>query len=506
MRLLRAKPFKNLSQPVLVKTTALVLMLIGAGVAWGKKDYWAPAARSWLAIGGADQADGDDEDHPRHDEEENPDSLELSTEARRSLGLVAGKAKLGGYDRRITIPAMIVERPGQTRHNVVAPTTGVVENLRVIEGEAISPGDPLFQIRMTHKDLLQLQTEFIQSIGRLAVEQEEIDRIQGLADKGIVPEKQLLQHEYEKKKIMAVLRAQREALRLHGLSPTQVATIEKGVQSRFKDSLPNGDRPDDEQLKRNALVPNLPVFAPSPNGAVDEPRDASPGTSGSYSGTSSEGPLFVVHHLAVEPGQHVQAGDELCTLVDLSRLYIEGKAFEQEVDEILNAAGNDEEVTARLVGDPDNVRFRSGLKIVRVANRVDSESRALKFYVGLPNRIVRDEQRSGRRFVTWLFQPGQRMELSVPVEHWTDRIVLPADAVARDGLESYVFVQNGNYFQRQPVEIVHRDKDRVVVAPDESLLGKRIVQSGAHRLLMALKKKAGGGSGGHPPHGHHHHH
>ena len=48
------------------------------------------------------------------------------------------------------------------------------------------------------------------------------------------------------------------------------------------------------------------------------------------------------------------------------------------------------------------------LKILYLSNRVESDSRALAFYVRLPNQL-RDDRRSdeGHRFATWRFRPGQ---------------------------------------------------------------------------------------------------
>ena len=130
-----------------------------------------------------------------------------------------------------------------------------------------------------------------------------------------------------------------------------------------------------------------------------------------------------------------------------------------------------------------------------LADKVEPESRALRFYVTLPNRLVReDRQACGRRFVYWQFRPGQRTEIKVPVERWTDRIVLPVEAVAQDGAEAYVFEANGDHFDRRPVRVEYRDQRSVVIANDGSLkLGGLVAESAAHEMQLALKNKAGGG-------------
>ena len=105
--------------------------------------------------------------------------------------------------------------------------------------------------------------------------------------------------------------------------------------------------------------------------------------------------------------------------------------------------------------------------------------------------------------MTWRHKPGQRMQIRVPVEEWPDRIVLPAEAVAQDGVESYVFRANGDHFDREPVHVEHRDPQWVVIANDGALFpGDRVAMSAAQQLQLALKTKSGGGI---DPHAGHHH-
>ena len=46
--------------------------------------------------------------------------------------------------------------------------TGVVAQFS-IQGEAVEPGQPLFEVRLTHEDLLQVQTEFLRTVEELDV-------------------------------------------------------------------------------------------------------------------------------------------------------------------------------------------------------------------------------------------------------------------------------------------------------------------------------------------------
>ncbi|GAB4137581.1 MAG: hypothetical protein Tsb009_05230 [Planctomycetaceae bacterium] len=143
------------------------------------------------------------------------------------------------------------------------------------------------------------------------------------------------------------------------------------------------------------------------------------------------------------------------------------------------------------------------LSIIFVANEIDSVSRALYFYVGLPNELSTKKSSRMNRFLSWKYRPGQRMQILVPVEVWNDVIVLPVDAVAQEGPEFYVFVENGKRFVRRAVSVKYRDQFEVVLDYDGSISpGDRVAMNSAHQLLIALKNQAGGAVDPHAGHSH----
>jgi hypothetical protein len=95
------------------------------------------------------------------------------------------------------------------------------------------------------------------------------------------------------------------------------------------------------------------------------------------------------------------------------------------------------------------------------------------------------------------------MQIRVPVETWPDRIVLPAQAVAQDGVENYVFRANGAHFDREPVHVEHRDPEWVVIANDGTLFeGDRVAMTAAQQLQLTIKNKSGGAVDPHAGHNH----
>lgn len=403
-----------------------------------------------------------DHDHAGHSDDS---SIEVSEQARRSLGLREGEIALTTFTRTISVPAMIVERKGRSQFTVIAPMTGYLTSVFVSEGQAVSPGQQLFELRLTHEELVQAQADLLKTTEEVHVVTREIRRIEGIAPEGLIPGKTILERKYELQKLEAVRTAQRQALLLHGITDSQIDGI----------------------LATRTLLGTLVVRAPDV--AVGAKAPAAP---------------LVVQELRVERGQHVTAGDTLAALADHETLFIEGSAFEHDIPHVSRAVREGGGVTAIAEADATGEPRTDGLRIVSVANRLDPESRTLHFSVLLPNSLVRDSTEDGdRRFVEWRYKPGQRMQLLVPIEAWPDRIVVPVDAVAQEGLETYVFRANGDHFDRQPVHVEHRDAQVVVIANDGGLFpGDRIALSAAQQLQVAIKNKAGGGIDPHAGHNH----
>lgn len=115
-----------------------------------------------------------------HDE---GNSLDLSPQAMANLGLTAEflqPIRLETFRRSITVPAIIVERPGRTRIQVSTPMAGVITHVHAVRGEAVEPGTLLFKLRITAEELVATQTALLATIGELDVEKREIARLASL--------------------------------------------------------------------------------------------------------------------------------------------------------------------------------------------------------------------------------------------------------------------------------------------------------------------------------------
>ncbi len=426
------------------------------------------------------------------------ESLELSSAAMRNLGLSDQYLKpleLSSYRRTITIPAVVVSKPGRTQIEVSAPLTGVVTHVHAVTGEAVVPGTLLFEVRLTHEELVTAQTDFLKSLGELDVEKLEITRLENAAESGAISGRTLLERKYSRDKLEALIRAQREALRLHGLSDRHIEEIES--ERRLLRSLqilaPSIDTHDHtEELHLSSRMVQPISHAANP----DQDEHAT-----TKDDKSAEN--LVIEHLAVRKGQSVTAGETLCVVANLKSLYIEGQAFDQDAPAISSAAAKNWPVTAMFPG-ADGESTVTDLKLSFVASEVDRESRALGFFVDLPNEVIGESKNTeGQRFISWKYRPGQRLQLLVPVEEWPSEIVVPVDAVARDGVDWFVFRRNGKHFDRVAVHVKYRDQTSVVIANDGAVFpGDVIALRAAHQMQMALKNKSGAGADPHAGHTH----
>ncbi|MGB6043236.1 MAG: efflux RND transporter periplasmic adaptor subunit [Pirellulales bacterium] len=464
-----------LSSTVLKWSVAIVIVTAVAVLGTIFHKQWLPMANALLASASpsVEQPESHNDAHAGHDGHSDngheghneATSLELSDKALRNVGFRPYVVKLQPFIKTTAVPAMVVERPGRSQLDVTAPMTGIVMKVYAIEGEAVESGQPLFDLRLTHEDLVTAQRDFLRSAQELDVVERELKRL-NLISGGVIPGKRILEREYEQQKIEAALLAQREGLLLHGLSQPQINDI----------------------LANRSLLKALTVVAPQAKGDCT---------------TSEVQHLFTVQTLNVKPGQQVSAGESLSILGDHCRLYIEGKAFEEDAEKLNQVANENVSVSAVLMSRGPERGSEENLQILYLSDRVEPESRAFHFYVGLPNQLVRDQKKDGHRFIGWKYKPGQRFEVRIPVQQLDNRIVLPVDAVVEEGAETFVFQQNGDHFDRVEVHIEDRDQGHVVIADDGSLYpGDVVAAKGAYQMHLAMKNKAGGGIDPHAGHSH----
>ncbi len=410
-----------------------------------------------------------------------PDTLKLSDAAWKNIGLVTGVVEPSDFVKQISVPAIVVERPGRSQTRITSQMTGIVTEVHPLEREVVEPGTPLFELRLTHEDVVSSQSEFLTELQNLDVAQRELTRLERIPD-GVVAGKLLFQQRSERDRARGTVSALRQALILHGFSRQQVASIEKNRQ----------------------VIGTFTVVAP-PFTDRHEHADFDH--------------QYHVQSINVKRGEAVSAGQLLGTVADHCLLYVEGKAFEGDALRLENARSEGVAVTV-IPDSSGNADGALSLNVQSVSDQIDTQSRVLHFYLLLPNqqaarrRVSRpsNSQTSSSQasnivaandFASWKYRPGQRMEVLIPTSRkMKNKIVLPPDAVVIDGPNAFVFEQNGNNFDRKDVQVLYRDKDSVVLENDGMLVGSTIALNGAFQMHLALKNQAGGAVDPHAGHSH----
>jgi multidrug efflux pump subunit AcrA (membrane-fusion protein) len=444
---------------------AIVVLIVAIGFATQYAKHFMHPALPASGEHDATAEQGHDDHAHDHAGHEETTSIELSSQALKNIGFEPFTVKLDTYEKTISLPAIVAERPGKSQLRVSAPLTGIVTAVHVIQGEAVEPDSPLFEIRLTHEELVSAQGEFLRLAEELDVVNREINRLESITE-GLVAGRRILEQKYERQKLEGLLRANRQGLLLHGLSDEQV----------------------DEILKTRQLLQSLTIYAPGHEHCATE---------------CQWDHLFHIQTLDVQMGEQVTSGDTLCVLADHCELYIEGTAFEEDAQRLREALAAGTTVSADLLVSNRRELAINDLKILYISDQVDRVSRAFHFYLTLPNEVVLDRTEGVHRFLQWQFNPGQRMELLVPVERLEQRIVVPSDAVVSEGAEYYVYQQNGDHFDRVPVHVEHRDQKVAVIANDGSIFpGDVIAGHGAFQIHLAIKNQSGGGIDPHAGHQH----
>lgn len=428
-----------------------VLLAALATAVFLTRERWLP----WFSDASAPSAH---DDHP-HGPEEDPAVLQLSAQARKNLGLVTEPLELRTYWKTIQIPGAIVDRPGISDRGVAAPATAVVAKVHAFPGDTVQPGERLFTLRLISEYLQNTQSELFKTTREHQVVKEQYDRLEKLTKGGAVPQAKLIELEGQLKRIAAALQSHRQDLLTRGLTPSQVEGIEEGK-----------------------FVSEIEVTAPEPIKTI--PVEL------------SEGPVlsvgYEVQELKVELGQQVNAGQVLCLLANHHLLYVEGRSFRREAPLLERAAENGWPVRVEFAED-DRTQWPARdqtLRIRHLANTVDPVSRTFAFYLPLENQS-RTYEKEGRTFLVWRYRPGQRVQLFVPVEKMTDVYVLPAEAIAREGPETYVFIQDGDLFHREPVHVLYEDRDSVVIAANADVTqGQYVARNAAASLNRVLKAQS----------------
>lgn len=470
----------------------LVLALVVIYTTYRTRDRWWEAVFPAKQTAKADTHDhGDGHDHSGHSHEghnhahDQAERVKLSEQAQRNLNIDSDNLFPEAYYRKMIIPGVVIDRPGETDRGVTARVAGIVSEIKAKPGDAVKAGDPLFTIQLVSEFVQSTQTELVRASREVKVAETKRDQTANLVKIGTKSTLELAEDEAAVRRFKTQVESYRRQLQTFGLTSAQVTRAEQGD-----------------------FITELTVSAPA-RPKVESPAD---GKDKATSHTDADPHIFEVQELKIHLGDYVQAGQTLCLLANHQSLFIEGKAFKSEAKLLAEASRENRKVEVEVAEErPGDWPPLEPLTLGHIGS-VDPTARTLSFFVPLTNQS-NDFEKNGRRYFVWRFHPGQRVRLKIPIERIRfdkknadeEVFIVPPGAVVREGPEAYVFSQNNVWFERKKVRVLYEDRDEIIVANDGSINPALfIVRNNAAAINRALKAQAG--EGGHEGHDHHHDH
>jgi len=386
----------------------------------------------------------------------------VGDQAQENMGLVSEPLKPTTFWKTLQVPGMVVDRPGLSDRGIVSPTTAVVSRIHHVPGDAIKPNEPLFTLGLLSESLQLTQTELLKATLDLKTARTQHKLL--LASSAAVAGERLVESEKKIALMEATVASFRRELLLRGIRADAIDGIAQGT---FVTEI-------------TIHAPPFPTFAP-----------------GSGADSLTENSHYELEDLKVELGQQALAGQVLCRLAIHELLAIEGRAFRDETPFLEKSVRENWPVQVDFQEDPAAgwSEVKQVFHIRHLSNTIDPANRTFAFRIPLENQS-HETQHDGRRLTLWRFRPGQKVRIHIRIEEMKNVFVLPADGVAREGPEAFVFLQNVNTFERKPVRALYQDQRQVVIANDGSLIpGSFAARNGAAQLNRMIKA---GGSGAAP--------
>ncbi len=211
----------------------------------------------------------------------------VGEQAQKNLRLTAKPLTTETFWKTITVPGIVVDRPGISDREVVAPAIGAVLQIHHIPGDRVRPGDVLFTLRLASESLHQSQADLFKTSQDITLAEARLARLRTAGD--AIAGVRLIEVEQEIARLNVAARAYRQDLLRRGLSIDDIDGIARGqLVTQVSVKVPD--------VASTTLVRRLDASA---SNQVE---------------TTPESLTFDVRQLAVAVGQQFDSGQTLCGL------------------------------------------------------------------------------------------------------------------------------------------------------------------------------------------------
>ena len=399
-----------------------------------------------------------------------PDAVPFLMEQQWKVGTLLSQVERRSLTRRLRLPGEIIARPNAAAF-VSAPVSGrplpppsgelpkvgdyveagqvlafIEPPLPATEAAALSATETELLLRsldLTVKGL-EAERDLRQAEVRLEFARRAFARVEVLMEKGVGSDQQ---HDIARQQLQlaeAEHDAARSLRRSYEASAAKLVDLQEQMEARAV--LPDG----------SGTVMQMPLYAP----------------------ISGE----IAARAAVQ-GEHVEALEEVCEIIDLERVWVVGRLSEFDLNELPDTPN----ATFRLPAFPDrsfDVEAMGG-EFVGIGVRVDKQTRTVPIRFDCPNPGD-------------TFRAGMVADVFLTTRSAVNCLAVPEEAIVRDNDHSLIYVMlEGETFQRREVELGIRDNGWIEVVSGVSE-GERIATRGAYAIKLAALSPASFGQG----HGH----
>ena len=148
------------------------------------------------------------------------DKIIVGDQAQKNLGLTAKPLQADVFWKTITIQGMVVDRPGFSDREVVAPAVGTVSQIFHVPGDMVRPGDKLFTLKLASESLQLTQTELFKTSKNIMLAEARRERL--VAGGQAIAQARVIEVESEVARLEVAAQAYRQELFNRGFSPADV--------------------------------------------------------------------------------------------------------------------------------------------------------------------------------------------------------------------------------------------------------------------------------------------
>lgn len=307
---------------------------------------------------------------------------------------------------------MTLKSPGEAytekRVAMKAEVGGVVKNLYAAEGRHVREGDLLVELE---------DREY-----RLALERDEANRLRYLSELFLERQFSVTEEPPSQAVVDKVAKAQADYDRVAaGYKSGAVSQAEyERAQSALELALIEaGSKKDEVQAATKGLT-QAEVAVKVARLNLEKTRIRAP-----FSG--------IITDIKLSPKERIEAGRELFTLVDISRIKVKAKVLESEVGKVV--AGR--EVDLRFSAFPGRT-FRG--RIEAISPVIDAEDKTCAVHVAMDNPAEE-------------IKPGMHAEVEFPTEIFAGRLLVPQEAILVRGGRKLVFAVEGDIAKWRYIEV-----------------------------------------------------